>query len=80
MIVSAAPARHLCNDRGHRNAGRPADVLVTFGVFGDHWKRDAFWPEVWGRTYPFCQDCWTQTLAALQSARPHLAIGEVPTL
>jgi hypothetical protein len=80
VIVSVPPARHLCNDRGHRNTGRLADVLVTFGVFGSHLRRDAFWPEVWGRTYPLCDMCWTQTLAVLQQTRPRLAIREVPTL
>jgi hypothetical protein len=48
-------------------------VLATFGSCP---TRDAFWPETWGRAYPFCRDCWTLTLAALGKARPHLAVRD----
>ena len=80
VVLTTPPRGLLCNDPGHRNAGRRADVLVTFGVLGGYGRRDAFWPEVWGRTYPFCQACWTQTLAVLEHARPSLSVREVRTL
>ncbi len=57
-----------------------AEVLVTFGQFGSHWNRDAFWPEVWGRTYPLCAECWLLTKDVVQHVRPQLVIREVPTL
>jgi hypothetical protein len=57
-----------------------AEVLVTFGTFGSHRYRDAFWPEVWGRTYPLCPECWSAARDVLQHVRPHLVIREVPTL
>ena len=78
--VTTPPASLLCNSLGHRQDGLRADVLVTFGTFGSHLRHDAFWPEVWGRTYPFCHECWQATLDAITHARPRLAIREVPTL
>lgn len=73
-ITVAAPKHgDSCNSRGHRDTGRAADVLATFGSCP---TRDAFWPETWGRAYPFCRDCWTLTLAALGKARPHLAVRD----
>ena len=57
-----------------------ADVLVTFGQLGSYQNRDAFWPEVWGRTYPLCDECWPATRDVVQHVRPHLVIREVPTL
>lgn len=80
ILVSRPAARLLCNDRGHRRMGVLAEVLVTFGTFGSHWHHDAFWPEVWGRTYPLCGECWPLARDVVQHARPRLVIREVPTL
>ena len=80
VIVSRPPTRLPCNDRGHRSMGVLAEVLVTFGQLGSHRHRDAFWPEVWGRTYPLCGECWPATRDVIKHARPHLVIREVPTL
>ena len=80
IIVSRPQARLPCNDRGHRSMGILAEVLVTFGQFGSHQQRDAFWPEVWGRSFPLCGECWPATRDVVQHVRPGLVIREVPTL
>ena len=77
-ITLAIPGgRHLCSDRAHRNLGRLADVIVTFGQLGTPGTpREAFWPEVWGRTYPMCHPCWQATRQIAAKARPHLVIRD----
>ncbi len=62
IILTVPGAPHLCNDRAHRNQGRPAQVIVTFGQFGTlHESRQALWPESWGRSVPLCATCWQAT-------------------
>ena len=75
-ITLALPGgRHLCSDRAHRNAGRLADVIVSFGQLGvPGTPRQAFWPEVWRRSYPMCAGCWETTRQIAGKARPHLVI------
>jgi hypothetical protein len=75
IILTVPGAPHLCNDRAHRNQGRPAQVIVIFGQLGvPGTPRDAFWPECWGRSYPMCATCWQATRQAAARARLHLVI------
>ncbi len=76
-IVLAAPrGRHLCHLLEHHNAGRLADVIVTFGQLGTRWP-DALWPDCWRRSYPMCQQCWHATQEAAETRRPNLVIRDV---
>ena len=77
-ITLAIPGgRHLCSDRAHRNAGRLADVIVSFGRLGTPGPpRVAFWPGCWGRSYPMCSACWEATRQIALKARPHLVIRD----
>ena len=77
ITLTAPEGQHLCNDRQHRNLGRLAEVIVTFGQLGiPGTPREAFWPECWGRSYPMCGPCWKATRETAQQARPHLAIQD----
>ena len=78
-IVLAIPSgRHLCTDRAHRNTGRLADVIVSFGRLGvPGTPREAFWPEVWGHSYPMCGACWEATRQVVHKARPYLVVRDV---
>jgi len=77
ITLTVPEGRHLCNDRQHRNLGRLADVIVTFGQLGTPGTpRQAFWPECWGRSYPMCSPCWQTTRQIARKARPNLAIHE----
>ena len=79
ITVSVPGGRHLCHDRAHRNAGRLADVIVTFGQLGSPGTpRQALWPEAWGRSYPMCHPCWEATRQTAANARPHLVIRDAP--
>jgi hypothetical protein len=77
ITVTAPGGRHLCNSLQHRNAGRLADVMVTFGRLGIR-KLDpqALWPECWGRTYPMCGQCWDDARQFAQKRRPGLVIHD----
>ena len=77
-ITLAIPdGRRLCSDRAHRDLGRLADVIVTFGQLGDpHVPRECLWRECWGRCYPMCSACWVNTRQVAQKARPSLVIHE----
>ena len=45
ITLTVPDGRHLCQDRQHRNLGRLAGVIVTFGQLGiPGTPRDAFWP------------------------------------
>jgi hypothetical protein len=77
-ILVTAPRgqpRPLCHSAEHRNAGRAADVIVTFGQLGTVWP-DALWPDSWGRLYPMCGPCWDTTRQVAQRARPGLIIHD----
>lgn len=77
-VIVSAPDGRLCNSLGCANAGRAADVVVTFGTFGSHWDRNPTWPECWGQTYPMCHECWACTRTVLQRARPDLTVRQLP--
>ena len=78
IILTVPEGRCLCNDRQHRNLGTLADVIVTFGQLGvPGTPRDAFWPEVWGRSCPMCAACWEATRQIAAKTRPHLTITDL---
>ena len=76
IILTRPQGRHLCNDRAHRNAGRLAEVIVTFGQFGEP-GHDPYWRECWGRSFPMCSQCWRQASQAAAKDRPHLIITDL---
>jgi len=65
ITLTTPLARHLCNSREHRNAGRPAEVIVTYGTLADPGApphhRSNLWPESWGCSSPLCFECWNNT-------------------
>jgi hypothetical protein len=77
ITLTTPEGRHLCNDRQHRNLGRLAEAIVTFGQLGiPGTPREAFWPECWGRSYPMCSPCWDTTRQIAAKARPNLVIRD----
>jgi hypothetical protein len=77
IILTVPGAPDLCNDRAHRNQGRLAQVIVTFGQFGTlHEPCQALWPESWGRSVPLCATCWDTTRQVVQKYRPNLVIHD----
>src|ERR1022692_23534 len=85
VILSAPEAGSLCNSLACANAGRAADVIITFGTLADpdpdfdrHGK-DALWASTSGRSYPMCAPCRDRTCEVLRPHRPHLAIREIGT-
>jgi hypothetical protein len=81
--ITLAPLRehHLCHSREHREADRPAEVIVTFGTLADPgsdaFSADALWPDCWGVAYPMCRPCWELTHAVALSRRPALTVREI---
>lgn len=80
IVLSGPGQDDLCQDRGHRDQGRPAEVIVTFGQLADPgsfaFSPDAFWPGCWDRSFPMCGECWARTRALAGAARPRLAIRQ----
>jgi len=75
IALSAPAAGQLCSSREHRQAGRPAQVVVTLGPMGAPDRhRQALWMEAWGKPYPMCQPCWEATRQVAQAHRPALVI------
>jgi hypothetical protein len=69
------PPGQVCSSREHRQAGRPACVVVTLGpMSAPDRHRQALWMEAWGRSYPMCQPCWEATRHVAQAHRPALVI------
>ncbi len=78
IILTRPEGRHLCTDRHHRNLGRLAEVIVTFGQLGvPGTPREAFWPECWGRSYAMCGPCWKGAREITRKARPVLVIHDL---
>jgi hypothetical protein len=80
IALSAPAAGQLCTSREHRQAGRPAQVVVTLGPMGTtDQHHQALWMETWGRSYPMCQPCSQATRQVAQARRPALVItGTTP--
>src|SRR5689334_8782332 len=76
IILTAPPGRCLCNSREHARLNCLADVVVTFGVLGTRWQRDALWQGNWGKSFAVCQGCWDAIREVAQSHRPNLVIRD----
>ena len=77
IILSAPATGQVCSSREHREAARPAQVVVTLGQMGTaDQHRQALWMETWGRSYPMCQPCWEATRHVAQARRPTLVITD----
>ena len=83
ITVTAPQGRHLCNSRTCRKAGKPADLIATFGALADpgalRHSRDTLWPDCWGKSYPLCTTCWDRTREAATARRPGLIIRDTTT-
>ena len=81
ITLSTPRAQHLCNNRAHRQAGRLAALIVTFGILADPssdaFSPDALWIECWGHAYPLCAECWDNTRRIATSRRPALVIRDL---
>ncbi|HUY46746.1 MAG TPA: hypothetical protein VMV92_13590 [Streptosporangiaceae bacterium] len=80
ITLTTPLTRHLCNDRAHRNAGRPAEVIVTYGTLADpgtpaH-SRSNLWPESWGRSVPMCTPCLDNTRQVVLKYRAAVVIRD----
>jgi hypothetical protein len=81
--ITLTPPRehHLCHSSEHREADRPAEVIVTFGTLADPgsdaFSADALWPDCWGVAYPMCQPCWELTHTVALARRPALTVREI---
>jgi hypothetical protein len=77
IVVTAPPARAVCNSREHARLGVLAEVVVTFGALGTAaWDKNAVWPDAWGHSYPMCCECWDHTRQVAQRHRPGLIITD----
>jgi hypothetical protein len=77
IIVAPAEGRPLCSNRTHRDLGLVATVTVTFGQLGTlYLLHAALWPETWGCSYPFCDECWDTVRQIAERKRPGLVIRD----
>jgi hypothetical protein len=76
IIVTAADGRYLCFSREHRDLGRLADVIVTFGRLGSR-ITGGLWHEAWGRAVPMCTACWDDTRRTVLASRPGLTVRDL---
>ena len=78
IVLTVPDSGTLCHSLGCRRAGRPAQVIATFGVLNDpgaaYHDRAALWREQWGRSYPMCGTCWEQTRQVAATYRPGLVV------
>jgi len=81
ITLTTPRGRHLCNDRAHREAGRLAELIVTFGILADPgsdaFSPGALWIECWGHAYPLCAECWERTRQIAIARRPTLIIRDL---
>jgi hypothetical protein len=76
ILVSAAHQGQACSDRAHRNQGRAAELLITFGELGSP-GQDFLWRECWGRSYPMCGACWDRTRRTAEKFRADLVVTDM---
>lgn len=80
ITLSTPRGQHLCHSRTHREAGRLAEMIVTFGILADPgsdaFSADSLWAECWGHSYPMCADCWELTHHVAAGRRPALIIRD----
>jgi hypothetical protein len=78
IVLSAPDGSRLCNSRGCAEAGRLAEMIVTFGVLSDpcagYHHRGALWRESWHKAVPGCGACWDSARQVAIRYRPRLAV------
>jgi hypothetical protein len=78
VILTAADGSRVCNSRACAQAGRAAEVTVTYGVLNDpaasYHSRDALWRESWHQPIPMCGACWDSSRQAAIRYRPALVV------
>lgn len=79
-ITLTQPDGQLCNSRACAQAGQAAAVVASFGVLADpgasRHSRGSLWPDLWGRSVPFCGACWEDTRQVAARYRPGLAVRD----
>jgi len=79
-LLTAADGAAVCNSRGCAQAGRLAEMTVTFGVLNDPgaslYSRDALWRESWHKPVPICGACWDSCRQVAIRYRPRLAVTD----
>lgn len=78
QVLLTAPDGQLCNSRGCADAGKLAEVIVTYGVLNDpgasFYAREALWRESWHVPVPMCGGCWESSRQVAVKRRPGLAV------
>jgi hypothetical protein len=78
VILATPDSPRPCNSLGCAQAGRLAEVIVTYGVLNDpgagYHDRGALWRECWGQSCPLCGTCWEQNRQVAAKYRPGLVV------
>jgi len=78
VVLTAPDAGRLCNSRGCAEAGKLAEVIVTYGVLNDPgaslYSRGALWRESWHKPIPMCGRCWESSRQVAVKYRPRLVV------
>jgi hypothetical protein len=80
IILTMPDSPRLCHSRACSQAGRLAQVIVTYGVLNDpgtspH-SSDALWPESWGPVLPDVRGVLGTDPACRGQDRPRLVIRD----
>jgi hypothetical protein len=78
VVLTAPHGAGLCHSRGCAEAGRAAEVVVTFGTLNDpgasQYARGALWRECWHQPVPMCGGCWDSSRQVAVKYRPGLVV------
>ena len=78
VVLTAPDSAALCNSRACADAGRLAEIIVTFGVLNDpgagYHHRGALWRESWHKPVPMCGTCWDSCRQVAVKYRPGLVV------
>jgi hypothetical protein len=78
VVLTHPDGARLCNSLACVRAGRPAEVVVTYGILNDPGASlhasGALWRECGGRSYPLCGACWKQSRQVVVKYRPALLV------
>jgi len=78
VVLTAPDTGRLCNSRGCADAGKLAEVIVTYGVLNDPgaslYARGALWRESWHKPLPMCGACWESSRQVAVKYRPGLVV------
>jgi hypothetical protein len=78
VTLTTADGARLCHSRACAQAGRAAEVIVTYGVLNDsgasQYARTAMWREVWHTPIPMCGGCWDSSRQVAVKYRPRLVV------